>query len=97
MEQFTSFTTPRIYQIYMSKDLLVNEDMWSRAASSGFTGFALTCDTQLLGKRIADVHNRFNLPSHLGIANYEKYQSSTKLTESKGSALAHFMNNEKDN
>ena len=96
MEEFKDHTTAKVYQIYMSKDPAVNSDMWLRAKCSGFEGFALTCDTQLLGKRLNDVRNRFKLPSHLGIANYEKYKTST-LEESKGSALAHFMNNQKDN
>ena len=45
MEEFREFSTPHIYQIYMSKDFAINKDMWSRAKESGFTGFALTCDT----------------------------------------------------
>lgn len=69
---------------------------------NGFHGFAITCDTQLLGKRRLDVHNKFGLPSHLSIANYDKYGTGGDIdnTDGKkpaGSALAAFMNNHKEN
>jgi len=66
---------PKFFQVYMSTDMEVNKDIWRRAIESGFTGFALTCDTQLLGKRRNDVRNKFQLPSHLSIENYTRYQS----------------------
>ena len=30
----------------------VNQDIWARVKASGFKALALTCDTQLLGKRL---------------------------------------------
>jgi len=67
--------SPKFYQIYMSRSKDVNIDIWDRVKRAGFKGFALTCDTQLLGKRYQDVRNKFNLPHHLSIANYEKYKN----------------------
>ena len=45
----------KIYQVYLSKVPEVNQDIWKRLKNSGFTAVALTCDTQLLGKRLNDV------------------------------------------
>jgi (S)-2-hydroxy-acid oxidase len=43
----------------MSKIPEVNADLWARVKRSGFTALALTCDTQLLGKRLNDTRNLF--------------------------------------
>lgn len=41
----------------MSKLPDVNKDIWSRIKKAGFKAVALTTDTQLLGKRLADTRN----------------------------------------
>lgn len=93
----------KFFQIYMSKQETVNFDLWKRCKDNGYQGFAVTCDTQLLGKRVKDVHNKFTLPNHLSIINYEKYGSGNEVAQvdknikSTGSALADFMNNHKEN
>lgn len=103
----------KLFQIYMSKQESVNKDLWDRCMKNGFHGFAVTCDTQLLGKRRRDVRNGFGLPEYLSVANYDKYgsgdsfaavdktakkvQSSPSAKKSTGSALADFMNNHKEN
>lgn len=63
----------KVYQIYLSKVPEVNQDIWKRLKRSGFSAVALTCDTQLLGKRRNDVRHNFNLPKPWVIANFEKY------------------------
>lgn len=97
----------KYFQIYVSKVLEVNLDIWKRVKDAGYKGFVLTCDTQLLGKRERDVRNKFTMPSHLTIANYDKYSADTGAgditssaadsKQSTGSALADFMNTHKDN
>jgi len=47
----------KVYQLYLSKLPDVNKDIWSRVKKSGFKALALTCDTQLLGKRLNDTRN----------------------------------------
>jgi len=41
-----------------------------RAEKAGYTALAITVDTPVLGRREADVRNRFKLPSHLTMANF---------------------------
>jgi len=57
----------KVFQIYMSKIPDVNYDIWARVKKSGFKALALTCDTQLLGKRLNDTRNKFSLPYHLNM------------------------------
>ncbi|THF99614.1 hypothetical protein TEA_004059 [Camellia sinensis var. sinensis] len=42
-----------------------------RAERAGFKAIALTVDTPRLGRREADIKNRFNLPPHLSLKNFE--------------------------
>lgn len=35
----------KVYQIYLSKIMDVNQDIWKRVKASGFKALALTCDT----------------------------------------------------
>jgi isopentenyl diphosphate isomerase/L-lactate dehydrogenase-like FMN-dependent dehydrogenase len=49
----------------LSKVPEVNADIWARVKASGFKALALTTDTQLLGKRLEDTRNGFQLPHHL--------------------------------
>ena len=63
-----------------------NNDLWRRAREAGYSSMALTTDTQLLGKREADVHNSFSLPSHLKMANLEKYMENATLDASSQSS-----------
>lgn len=42
-----------------------------RAEKAGFKAIALTVDTPRLGRREADIKNRFTMPSHLTMKNFE--------------------------
>lgn len=74
----------KIFQIYMSTIPEVNYDIWKRIKNSGFKAVALTTDTQLLGKRLDDARNRFQLPHPYTMANFEKYSKKGQK-----STLAH--------
>ena len=70
----------KVYQIYMSKIMDVNKDIWKRVKGAGFKALALTCDTQLLGKRLENERVGFSLPPHLKMQNFAKYTGEeTKL------------------
>ena len=70
----------KVYQIYLSKVMDVNKDIWSRVKASGFKALALTTDTQLLGKRLDNERRGFALPPHLKMQNFAKYVGEeTKL------------------
>lgn len=90
----------KVYQLYPSKNHEVNADIFDRIKKSGFRALALTCDTQLLGKRLNDTRNKFQLPHPFKMQNFTKYtdksvESNIKAKE--GSGLAEFVKKHKNN
>ena len=85
----------KIYQIYITKPPVDNLDIWKRVKNSGFCAYALTCDTQLLGKRLQDTRYKFSLPPHLRMENFVKYMpksdESSEVKGQKASGLAEFV------
>ncbi|XP_066524190.1 hydroxyacid oxidase 1 [Hoplias malabaricus] len=61
----------RWMQLYIYKDRALTHSLVRRAEEAGYKGIFVTVDTPYLGKRRDDVHNRFKLPSHLRLANFE--------------------------
>ncbi|XP_028243355.1 peroxisomal (S)-2-hydroxy-acid oxidase-like isoform X2 [Glycine soja] len=61
----------RFFQLYVFKDRNVAAQLVRRAERAGFKAIALTVDTPILGRREADIKNRFALPSHLVLKNFE--------------------------
>ncbi|XP_041031862.1 hydroxyacid oxidase 1 [Carcharodon carcharias] len=61
----------RWLQLYIYKDRELTKSLVRRAEKAGFRGIFLTVDTPYLGKRLADVRNKFKLPPHLRMANFE--------------------------
>ncbi|KAL7212472.1 hypothetical protein ACSBR2_015209 [Camellia fascicularis] len=61
----------RFFQLYVYKDRNVVTQLVRRAERAGFKAIALTVDTPRLGHREADIKNRFNLPPHLSLKNFE--------------------------
>ncbi|XP_039685222.1 (S)-2-hydroxy-acid oxidase GLO1 isoform X2 [Medicago truncatula] len=61
----------RFFQLYVIKDRNVVAQLVKRAESAGFKAIALTVDTPILGRREADIKNRFTMPSHLVLKNFE--------------------------
>ncbi|KAJ2741716.1 Hydroxyacid oxidase 1 [Coemansia sp. BCRC 34301] len=57
-------------QLYVYKDREATRRLIERAQDSGYTAIALTVDTPYLGRRLADMRNRFRLPPHLAMANF---------------------------
>jgi (S)-2-hydroxy-acid oxidase len=55
----------RWFQLYVYKDRVLTEQLVRRAEKAGYTALAVTVDTPVLGRREADVRNRFKLPVHL--------------------------------
>uniref|UniRef100_A0A7S1UI71 FMN hydroxy acid dehydrogenase domain-containing protein n=1 Tax=Phaeomonas parva TaxID=124430 RepID=A0A7S1UI71_9STRA len=85
---------PRWFQLYVYKDREVTMDLIRRAERAGYLAFAVTVDTPLLGRREADVRNRFSLPSHLTMGNFANkggdHSSGTKDAGAEGSGLASY-------
>ncbi|XP_065111184.1 2-Hydroxyacid oxidase 1 [Paramisgurnus dabryanus] len=58
-------------QLYIYKDRALTQSLVRRAEKAGYKGIFVTVDTPYLGRRRDDVRNRFKLPSHLRMANFE--------------------------
>ncbi|XP_075781827.1 2-Hydroxyacid oxidase 1 isoform X1 [Pelodiscus sinensis] len=58
-------------QLYIYKDREVTRSLVQRAERAGYKGIFVTVDTPFLGKRFDDVRNRFQLPPHLRMKNFD--------------------------
>ncbi|CAJ1935714.1 unnamed protein product [Sphenostylis stenocarpa] len=80
----------RFFQLYVFKDRNVVAQLVRRAERAGFKAIALTVDTPILGRREADIKNRFTLPSHLILKNFEGLDLG-KLDKTSDSGLASYV------
>lgn len=60
---------PKWFQLYVHKDRAFTESLVRRAESAGYEAIVVTVDTPLLGRRLRDERNRFDLPAGLHMAN----------------------------
>ena len=85
----------RWFQLYVYKDRAVTLDLIKRAEAAGYKALAITVDTPVLGRREADVKNKFALPAHLTMGNFLKvggsHSSGTKSSGTTGSGLASYV------
>lgn len=85
----------RWFQLYVYKDREVTLDLVKRAERAGYKAFAVTVDTPILGRREADLKNKFALPSHLTMGNFTStggaHAQGTKQSGSSGSGLASYV------
>ncbi len=81
----------RWFQLYVYKDRELTRSLVRRAEREGFKAVVLTVDTPVLGTRLADARNKFNLPSHLTLANFTGTQAQSSLVvKDEGSGLHHY-------
>ncbi|XP_058731863.1 glycolate oxidase 1-like isoform X2 [Vicia villosa] len=80
----------RFFQLYVIKDRNVVTQQVRRAESAGFKAIALTVDTAMLGRREADIKNRFTLPPHLELKNFHGLKLG-KLDKTDDSDLAFYV------
>ncbi|ESR62954.1 hypothetical protein CICLE_v10015533mg [Citrus x clementina] len=85
----------RFFQLYVTKDRNVDAQLVKRAERAGFKAIALTVDTPRLGRREADIKNRFVLPPHLTLKNYEGLYFG-KMDKTDDSGLASYVANQID-
>lgn len=81
---------PQWFQLYVHKDRAFTEKLVQRAKAAGYLAIALTCDTPVLGRRLADVRNGFALPDGMVMANLVE-AIPPDLRGGKGSELARFV------
>ena len=82
----------RWFQLYIYRDKALTYQLVKRAEQSGYKALVLTVDTPELGKRQEDVRHNFNIPPHLGMANFKGLvQSSMPSKETvAGSGLLNY-------
>lgn len=54
----------------ITQSIQVTANLVRRAEKAGFCAIVLTVDAQYSGRRLADIKNKFKLPSHLKMANF---------------------------
>jgi isopentenyl diphosphate isomerase/L-lactate dehydrogenase-like FMN-dependent dehydrogenase len=54
------------------QDRKVTLDLVRRAEKAGYKALAVTVDTPVLGRREADIRNKFSLPAHLTMGAYKR-------------------------
>ncbi|CAN0911480.1 Glycolate oxidase 3 [Linum grandiflorum] len=79
----------RFFQLYVCKDRNVVTQLVKRAERAGFKAIVLTVDTPRLGRREADIKNRFALPSNLTLKNFEGLDLG-KIPKTTDSGLASY-------
>ncbi|KAJ6293082.1 hypothetical protein OIU78_025121, partial [Salix suchowensis] len=80
----------RFFQLYVYKDRNVVAQLVRRAERAGFKAIALTVDTPRLGRREADIKNRFTLPPFLTLKNFEGLNLGT-MDKANDSGLASYV------
>nr|GEW05514.1 peroxisomal (S)-2-hydroxy-acid oxidase GLO1 isoform X1 [Tanacetum cinerariifolium] len=80
----------RFFQLYVYKNRNVVAQLVRRAERAGFKAIALTVDTPRLGRREADIKNRFTLPPNLTLKNFEGLDLG-KMDEANDSGLASYV------
>jgi isopentenyl diphosphate isomerase/L-lactate dehydrogenase-like FMN-dependent dehydrogenase len=66
----------RWFQLYIYKDRKLTESIVRRAEKAGFQALVLTVDAPLFGLRRSDLRNKFSLPPHLSLANFQDVVTS---------------------
>ncbi|XP_058198234.1 glycolate oxidase 1-like [Rhododendron vialii] len=85
----------RFFQLYVLKDRNVVAQLVRRAERAGFKAIALTVDTPRLGRREADIKNRFTLPPHLTLKNFEGLDLGN-IDKTDDSGLASYVSSQMD-
>ncbi|KAK9093419.1 hypothetical protein Syun_028330 [Stephania yunnanensis] len=84
----------RFFQLYVYKDRNLVAQLVKRAEKAGFKAIALTVDTPRLGRREADIKNRFALPKYLTLKNFEGLVG--KMVKIDDSGLASYVSGQVD-
>lgn len=80
------------FQLYVYSDRNVTLKLVRRAEKAGFKALVLTVDAPMFGDRRADLRNKFSLPAHLRLANFDGVLSN-KINKAKtGSGLNEYVN-----
>ncbi|XP_011505949.1 PREDICTED: hydroxyacid oxidase 1 [Ceratosolen solmsi marchali] len=81
------------FQLYVYFDRNVTLNLIRRAEKADFKALVLTVDTPMFGDRRRDIKNKFTLPNHLRLANFEGFLSRKINSTTKGSGLSEYVTN----
>ncbi|XP_017301714.1 peroxisomal (S)-2-hydroxy-acid oxidase GLO3-like isoform X2 [Diaphorina citri] len=81
--------TTKWFQLYIYRDREITKSLVQRAEKAGYKALVLTVDTNVFGTRYADIRNKFNMPSHLKLANFSGKLSQLSNTSDSSSLLAY--------
>lgn len=59
------------FQLYIFRNRDTTEQLIRKVEKAGYKAILLTIDTPYVGQRYADMHNKFKLPDHLKMGNFE--------------------------
>lgn len=85
----------RFFQLSVFKDRDIVQQLVRRAENAGYKAIAVTVDAPRLGRREADVRNRFTLPENVVLKCFEGLDLS-KMDKTKGSGLAAYATSQID-
>ncbi|KNA07893.1 hypothetical protein SOVF_167430 [Spinacia oleracea] len=86
----------RFFQLYVLRDRSVVAQLVKRAEKAGFKAIVLTVDTPRIGRREADIKNRFVLPQHLTLKNFEGMDLGNIALYTEDSGLASYFASQVD-
>ncbi len=84
LEEVASATAaPKWFQLYCHRDRDITRDLIRRAEQAGYAALVVTVDAPVLGRRLADERNGFELPPGLTRANLARYENSDERRTSR--------------
>ncbi|XP_062559277.1 uncharacterized protein LOC134224054 [Armigeres subalbatus] len=87
--------SPKWFQLYIYRDRKLTESLVRRAEKAGFKAIVLTVDAPVFGLRRADMRNKFSLPPHLILANFEGHLA-TGVQSHGGSGINEYIKEQLD-
>lgn len=81
----------RWFQLYVYRDRDVTRDIVKRAEKAGYKAIFVTVDTPMLGKRLADMRNKFSLPEPYRLANFTVKTNRGGVQGSSSSGLSEYV------
>ena len=78
-------------QLYVYKERKLSEQLIRRAEKANFKAIILTIDTPKLGRRLADVKEKFKLPEDLALENFADIKELGPVSDNDGSGLMSYV------
>ncbi|XP_014217219.1 peroxisomal (S)-2-hydroxy-acid oxidase GLO5 [Copidosoma floridanum] len=79
------------FQLYVYADRSITLGLIRRAERAGFKALVLTVDTPTFGDRRRDMRNKFSLPQHLRLANFDGLLANKINLSKEGSGLNEYV------